>query len=186
MADPTEATLNIPQIAVLLVISFLAIRWVLAPRAEPAPGSSARSATDGPRANPQHVETISQMFPQADQRAIMWDLMRNNNNPAITTERLITGRGLATPPQSFQPVLLTGSTPTPSASRVLDKSGPDLIQRYNLSAKLAEQAEQEEADKTKPKWSTNKTERQTLLQKRREEMILAARRKMLEKEKASS
>lgn len=63
---------------------------------------------------------------------------------------------------------------------------PDLITRYNLKAKLAEEAagqemsetESESAKKPKQAWSSNKGERQALLQKRREEMILAARRKM--------
>jgi coupling of ubiquitin conjugation to ER degradation protein 1 len=63
---------------------------------------------------------------------------------------------------------------------------PDLITRYNLGAKLAEEASRQEAEeresesvgKQKQAWSSNKAERQALLQRRREEMILAARRKM--------
>jgi coupling of ubiquitin conjugation to ER degradation protein 1 len=63
-------------------------------------------------------------------------------------------------------------------------SQPDLITRYNLSAKVASaDHDAEEAESTgtsggKSAWSVNKSERQALLQKRREEMILAARRKM--------
>ncbi len=41
-----------------------------------------------------------------------------------------------------------------------------------------------EAKKQGQAWSTNKAERQALLQRRREEMILKARRKMEEKVKA--
>jgi coupling of ubiquitin conjugation to ER degradation protein 1 len=67
---------------------------------------------------------------------------------------------------------------------------PDLITRYNLKTKIADEAtrregsESTEEDVTPRKqkqgqaWSSNKTERQALLQRRREEMILAARRKM--------
>jgi len=63
---------------------------------------------------------------------------------------------------------------------------PDLITRYNLKAKLAEEASRQESSEAEPEsggkqkqaWSSNKGERQALLQKRREEMILAARRKM--------
>jgi coupling of ubiquitin conjugation to ER degradation protein 1 len=96
MSDTTQATLNIPQLAVLLVIGFLAIRWVLSPRADESqpPGASARGASRA--ANPRHVETKSQMFPQLDRRAIMWDLQRNGNNLQMTTERFITGGGLDT------------------------------------------------------------------------------------------
>lgn len=68
---------------------------------------------------------------------------------------------------------------------MLKPSQPDLITRYNLTSKVAkaESGEEEAAISTspaagKPAWSQNKNERQALLQKRREEMILAARRKM--------
>ena len=76
---------------------------------------------------------------------------------------------------------------------------PDLITRYNLKAKIAEEATRGEGLETsegettpggKQKqgqaWSANKVERQALLQKRREEMILAARRKMEAKVAAES
>lgn len=68
---------------------------------------------------------------------------------------------------------------------------PDLITRYNLQAKIAEAANQAaasqssvpeptegEKQKQGQAWSQNKGERQALLQRRREEMILAARKKM--------
>jgi len=65
-------------------------------------------------------------------------------------------------------------------------SHPDLITRYNLSSKLSQQAEAtEEQPKTKA-WSADRNERQSNLQKKREEMILAARRKMEEKERANA
>lgn len=65
-------------------------------------------------------------------------------------------------------------------------SQPDLISRYNLGAKLtASSSEDKETTGGSPggspggkAWSQNKTERQSLMQQRREEMILAARRKM--------
>jgi hypothetical protein len=50
--------------------------------------------------------------------------------------------------------------------------------------KLKQQSEQEShegAQHTKTKWSSSKSERQTALQKRREEMILAARKKLMAK-----
>jgi coupling of ubiquitin conjugation to ER degradation protein 1 len=57
------------------------------------------------------------------------------------------------------------------------KAKPDLITRYNLAGKL--QQTEEEATEAKPKaWSADRNERQMNLQRRREEMILAARRKM--------
>lgn len=78
------------------------------------------------------------------------------------------------------------STNTPT-TRVASTSrskpdGQDLISRYNLSDKIAcDNADSTTASASKSSWSQNKDERQRLLQKRRDEMILAARRKMMEK-----
>jgi len=109
----------------------------------------------------------------------MWDLQRNGGNVVATTERILSGRGLEVPPQSFQPpVPVPSSAPgVPAPAKPLQ---PDLITRYNLASKL-DAPEPEEAKpqpQTGAAWSANKGERQALLQRRREEMILAARRKM--------
>jgi coupling of ubiquitin conjugation to ER degradation protein 1 len=77
-----------------------------------------------------------------------------------------------------------GSTPAVRRTAAEEKKGPDLIQRYKLDSKAETlQAEETSTEPTKIAWTSNKTDRQTLLQKRREEMILAARRKMLESSK---
>ena len=65
---------------------------------------------------------------------------------------------------------------------------PDLITRYNLSAKIAKSSPEAQTESSpsngsakvggKQAWSQNKGERQALLQRRREEMILSARKKM--------
>jgi coupling of ubiquitin conjugation to ER degradation protein 1 len=76
----------------------------------------------------------------------------------------------------------TGSA-TGAAPAALKQTGPDLIQRYNLVGRIVEDGGEAASggEAAKATWSTSKTERQTSLQKRREEMILAARRKMLDK-----
>lgn len=132
------------------------------------------------------------MFPQVSRRSVMWDLQRNGGNVVATTERILSGRGLEVPPQSFQPPLpvptsSATSTASPAQAKPLQ---PDLITRYNLKAKLAEEGSKSEASveeevstpigkqKQGQAWSANKGERQALLQRRREEMIMAARKKM--------
>jgi len=89
------------------------------------------------------------------------------------------------PPQSFQPPLpVPASSAAPTASSNTGTvQTPDLITRYNLKSKIAEDAaaEEERVEEVKKKgqaWSQNKAERQALLQRRREEMILKARRQM--------
>jgi coupling of ubiquitin conjugation to ER degradation protein 1 len=94
------------------------------------------------------------------------------------------------------PASSAAATTTPAQAKPLQ---PDLITRYNLKAKVAEEAtrregsegtEEETTQGGKQKqgqaWSSNKAERQALLQQRREEMILAARRKMEAKVAAES
>ena len=99
-------------------------------------------------------------------------------------------------PVSYQPAGLTPSTPAPAtrtSSSKAKSTEKDLIQRYNLSAKVAAQATDkgkgkevaEDAPPTgkgKSAWASSRGDRMTLIQKRREEMILNARRKMEEKD----
>merc|ERR1712093_875234 len=64
--------------------------------------------------------------------------MGNGGNVVATTERILSGRGLEVPPQSFQPPLpvpasSAASTATPAQAKPLQ---PDLITRYNLKANL--------------------------------------------------
>ncbi|ESZ90531.1 hypothetical protein SBOR_9080 [Sclerotinia borealis F-4128] len=207
----SEQTVNIPQLIIIILVGAFAIRYLFFSGTNTATSGANRNSANNIRAREADVERIQQMFPQVSRRSIMWDLQRNGGNVVATTERILSGRGLEViyplsmasyvpplthttkPPQSFQPPLPV--TPTASSASVQSSKPiqPDLITRYNLRAKLAEeQVEKREAEalaasETESKnnqggkvqaWSSNKNERQALLQKRREEMILAARRKM--------
>lgn len=90
----------------------------------------------------------------------------------------------AQPPITFQPPPPPGqttSTVTVTPGRQVEKPAqPDLITRYNLKDKVdVADVQSEEAEKKGKGWSSNREERQTALQKRRDEMILQARRKMM-------
>lgn len=132
------------------------------------------------------VAQLQQMFPQLDRRTLLWDLQRTGGNMAATAERALAGR-LDTPPLSFQPPPPPESPTAQTSSRtatpaVQEKkpSTPDLITRYNLQDKLAKSDLDEDKDvgKGKKAWSSSKEERQSLLQQRRDAMILEARRRM--------
>lgn len=185
-----EPSLNIPSLLTIAVVSFFVIRWFF--NRDDGPAGASRTRRRGNVVDPAQVEQISQMFPQLSTRDIMWDLQRNGGSAAATTERILTGRGLETPPPSFQPQIAipppnTTATQTPSASTTTKVDGQDLISRYNLSSKLASENEPETSTiaSSTSSWSQNKDERQRLLQKRRDEMILAARRKMMQKNQDS-
>ncbi|KAL4778336.1 hypothetical protein BJX76DRAFT_362824 [Aspergillus varians] len=189
MADE-EPSLNIPSLLTLAVVSFFVIRWFFK-RDDDSSTPGSRGRARGNVVDPAQVEQIAQMFPQLTTREIMWDLQRNGGNVAATTERVLSGRGLDTPPPSFQPPIATPPTsapaaqPAPSSTPKPDRQ--DLITRYNLSAKVAESSGAESAANSSSKgWSQNKEERHRLLQKRRDDMILAARRKMEQKQRESA
>ncbi|OAQ63275.1 ubiquitin system component Cue [Pochonia chlamydosporia 170] len=169
--------ISLPYLAGILLISGLIIRYLFFSGTQAS--RPARSPEDIRRSREAAVERIQQMFPQADRRSILWDLQRNGGSIQSTTERILSGR-LETPPITFQPPPPPGQpagASTASATRQADKpSQPDLITRYNLKSKITDAAHDEEA-KSKG-WSSNRDERQASLQKRRDEMILAARRKM--------
>jgi len=187
-----EQTINLPQLLILILLAGLAIRYFFFSSSPTSSQSRSATPANNLRAREADVERIQQMFPQVSRRNIMWDLQRNGGNVVATTERILSGRGLEVPPQSFQPPLPVAASSsvasTASTPAQAKPSQPDLITRYNLKAKLAEEASrrensesvEEESGKQKQgqAWSQNKGERQALLQKRREEMILAARRKM--------
>ncbi|KAK8167781.1 hypothetical protein IWX90DRAFT_379545 [Phyllosticta citrichinensis] len=185
MSD-ASSTFNIPQLIVIVVVSFLLFRWYSS--ASPAGGAadgSSNSRNGAPRVNPAAVEQVALMFPQLQRRDIMWDLSRNGSNVAATTERILSGRGLEVPPPSYQPPMPTARTA--ASTPIIPKSQKvDLITRYHLADKINDESAAAEETSQKTTWSQNKTERQRILQKRRQEMVLAARRRMLEKDKASS
>jgi hypothetical protein len=88
-----EQSINIPQVLVFLVVSFLAVRWYFS---KPATAAAARIHTAHARISPAQIDQVASMFPQLSRRDIAWDLSRNGGNVAATTERALTGRGLDT------------------------------------------------------------------------------------------
>ncbi|KAI2469384.1 hypothetical protein F4781DRAFT_394604 [Annulohypoxylon bovei var. microspora] len=178
MADDEQVSLT--SLIIIVVLGGLIIRYLFfSPTSQPPrPTRDAQSAS---RAREAAVERIQQMFPQVDRRTILWDLHRNGGNIAATTERILSGR-IETPPVTFQPPPPPAS-PTPSTAQTQTfkappkPAEPDLITRYKLQDKITANGEAESATKSKA-WSSNRDERQTALQRRRDEMILAARKKM--------
>lgn len=95
------------------------------------------------------------------------------------------------PPISFQPPPPPSNGSNNAAAQAKPAPGPvhpDLITRYNLKNKLDTPASESEGTSSGTEvggkgangkgWSTNREERQSLLQKRRDQMIIEARRKM--------
>ncbi|KAI1210855.1 uncharacterized protein F4807DRAFT_459082 [Annulohypoxylon truncatum] len=176
-----DEQVSLTSLILIIVLGGLIIRYLFFSPASQPPRPT-RDAQSASRAREAAVERIQQMFPQVDRRTILWDLHRNGGNIAATTERILSGR-LETPPVTFQPPPPPVS-PTPSSTAQTQTfkappkpAEPDLITRYRLQDKVTANGEAESVTKSKP-WSSNRDERQASLQRRRDEMILAARKKM--------
>ena len=107
--------------------------------------------------------------------------------------------GFVQPPITFQPPPPPGSNASSAAQQpkpaAPGPSHPDLLTRYNLKDKVDGDAEGSSSSSNNNSsgpeasggqgsgkaWSSNRDERQSLLQKRRDQMILEARRKMAAK-----
>ncbi|KMU83929.1 hypothetical protein CIHG_01713 [Coccidioides immitis H538.4] len=183
-----EPSLNIPSLLTLAVVSFFVIRWFFSRPGDGNGDSSDSSRGTRPRVDPAQVEQIAQMFPQLSRR----------RSCGIYSERSSVPPRQKGPPPYFQPHIV--ASPSPASTAASTSPAPskppvdDLISRYNLSSRLQEEVSGSTTDvdtgsdtimRSESTWSQNKMERQRLLQKRRDDMILAARRKMLEKDRVA-
>ncbi|KAK0672275.1 putative coupling of ubiquitin conjugation to ER degradation protein [Cercophora samala] len=199
MADEIQQV-NVPGLVVILILSGILLRYFFSGSGGNGNGNGSgngarrRAGGQDPAAMARQreaaVQRVQQMFPHLGRREVLWDLQRTGGNVALTTERILGGR-LETPPATFQPPPPPEGSAAPVASGNANGNSiakppvpahPDLITRYNLAEKLKASGDAEEEAKGggngKKAWSSNKDERQTLLQKRRDQMILEARRKM--------
>lgn len=95
------------------------------------------------------------------------------------------------PPPTYQPDL---PSPAAAAAAVAEGSGgakagrPDLITRYGLQGKVGGKGKEPvpSEEQKRSAWSSDKIARAEGLKKRREEMILEARRKMQAKEQGGA
>ena len=183
MAVDTSTSINIPQIVAVVVVGFLAIRWYMSK--PPTNGSNTSSSRSNNRIDPAKIDAVSAVFPQLDRRSIAWDLQRNGGNVEATTARVLDGRGLDNPPPTFRPELPAPATTTPTRTIGGKAQSQDLISRYGLQGKVEGKGKERvlsDAEVKKSAWSSDKVQRAEALKRRREEMILAARRKMAEKD----
>lgn len=191
MADASKTSINIPQIIAVALVGFFAFRWFMSkPSSSSSDNTSASSRSRGNQAvDLAKIEQIAAMFPQLDRRTIAWDLHRNGGSVPATTERVLAGRGLDAPPPSYRPALPAPEAQAPAVG-VSGASGKskgtaqeDLITRYNLQNRVGGKGKEAvpSEEQKRSAWSSDKATRAEGLKRRREEMILAARRKMEEK-----
>ncbi|KAK9390684.1 hypothetical protein V1515DRAFT_40391 [Lipomyces mesembrius] len=193
-----------------IVIGFLLIRWFVIPSAPPSSssaatgtGTSSSQATTGASTTYRRrrpitqgmIEVVQSIAPTLTVEQIRYDLDRTGS-VELTIDRILAEGGLPFPP-NVQP-----DTPQTQASASTSAAAkgpyPDLIKRYNLEAKLHNGIEESDESTVKElgstsagavkkaKWSHSKEERQAMLRKQREDMILRARRKLEVEEKKAN
>jgi coupling of ubiquitin conjugation to ER degradation protein 1 len=189
----TETSINIPQLLAVALVGFFAIRWYLNKPPGSSSGSNGGSSSSSANTSrnravdPAQITQVSAMFPQLDRRSIAWDLHRNGGNVAGTSERILSGRGLDSPPPSYQPPLPAQAAPATQTRSVGGAGQPDLITRYGLQGRIHDKGKEavQSEEQKRMAWTSDKAARAEGLKRRREEMVLEARRKMLEKDAAA-
>ncbi|GAA5951348.1 hypothetical protein JCM21900_003844 [Sporobolomyces salmonicolor] len=169
---------------------------------------SSSSSGGARRSVPQaSIDQLQSMFPHVSSRAARWELERNGGSVERAVERALREGGLPEPPASyFAPsptedftAAARAATPTPATpNRATQAQGngtsgpppkvppPSLLKRMGLQAKVGEGDDKgkgmgkEEAEEG---WASSKEEREERLKRRKEKLVLAARRKLLEKER---
>ncbi|GAA6033991.1 hypothetical protein JCM8097_000637 [Rhodosporidiobolus ruineniae] len=167
-------------------------------------GSSALS----PRQIPQtSIDQFTAVFPGVTDRAARYELERNGGSVERAVERALREGGLPEPPASyFPPPPPSTATPSPGTPRPLTPQPtasssstiaarappPSLIQRMGLQSQAASQTpikgkgkgKEEESAGEMGGWSPSASERERKLRERKERLVLEARRKLMEKERA--
>lgn len=133
---------------------------------QPVQRRSRREVTDS------MIEVVQAIAPQLTVGQIRYDLERSGSVEA-TIERFMETGTLPFPPGESPTVV----NDTDSHSAPVKAANTSLIDKYNLSNKISEDHGEEEEVKSGT-WGESKKEREDILSKRREEMILKARKRL--------
>ncbi|KAG1463494.1 hypothetical protein G6F46_002337 [Rhizopus delemar] len=126
------------------------------------------------------IETVRAMFPDIPIAAIQADLQRTGS-VETTVDNALRDGGLPLPPSASPSTNTAASNNSNNASSSSARKTPshvNLVQRYKIDVDHSENTE--EPPKT---WESNPDKRQEMLRKRKEFMVLQARKKMMEQTK---
>ncbi|KAI9494050.1 hypothetical protein BDB00DRAFT_820674 [Zychaea mexicana] len=174
-------------VAVFLIL--VALRWMLG-GSQQLPGQQAgqrRAPTRRPqhRATPQMVEMVRTVFPNIPIAAIVADLQRTGS-VETTIDNALRDGGLPLPPPTTPPSppsTAGNANGSSSSSTGVQKSNySDLMMRYKIKND-SQDSVGEQVEEPPKVWEASPDKRQETLRKRKEFMVLQARRKMLEKQK---
>ncbi|KZT54254.1 hypothetical protein CALCODRAFT_18960 [Calocera cornea HHB12733] len=181
-------------IIVAIMIIYVSYRWLFAfgNGSVSNAGSAARdtntAATLGFRPRTVTPEmTVAAMFPDIPEDNIRYDLLRTGSTERTVNSVLEKGF-LPPPPPTFvrqppgQPAAASPAARPASAPALVTKS-TSLISRFHLESRIRDKTEGEAAPiNPKAAWEATAEQRQASLAERKAQMILAARKRLLEKQ----
>ncbi|PIA18779.1 hypothetical protein COEREDRAFT_79761 [Coemansia reversa NRRL 1564] len=192
---------------IVLGVVFMVLRWLLGQGGnEQRQGAGARAQRRTHIVRREHVEAIQAMFPDIPETAIRADLGRTGS-PAITTDNILRNGGtLPLPPvagtgqrdgapgnESSQaasdfprshggPAEAEGEMTGMSSGVILNAIQSPLVNRLRVATK----GDTEPLPQPPPRiWETDSDKREDILRKRKEFMLMEARKKYLEKQSSS-
>ncbi|KAF8342592.1 uncharacterized protein EI90DRAFT_3115173 [Cantharellus anzutake] len=184
---------DVLNVVVALVVIFGIFRWWSKPDAQTSNGAtSSRTVSLGFRPHnvtPTMISTVQSAFPQEPRENIYYDLLRTGN-VQVTCNKLLEKGFLPTPPPTFftlypqstnVPVAPLRAQPEPPASA----TPSNLITRLGLDDRLSEPVGTLPKIDGKTTWLSTAEEREASLKERKAQMVLAARRRLLEKQKGA-
>ncbi|CAG8446279.1 1763_t:CDS:2 [Ambispora leptoticha] len=137
---------------------------------------------------PEMVETVCAMFPNIPPAAIQFDLQKTGS-VEVTCDNILRDGGLPLPPPPIAPIAPTQSTTTNASTSASSSSSAinnnniqthqSLVHRYKLHEAVAKDIVPNEPPK---QWEATSEKRHQLLQKRKEAMVLQARKYVHEQE----
>ncbi|RUS19964.1 hypothetical protein BC937DRAFT_86654, partial [Endogone sp. FLAS-F59071] len=167
------------SILVALFIILMCLRWLMG---TPQPRTQRRQPLAQPRrlVTTEMVEAVRQMFPSIPPAAILADLQKTGS-VEITCDNILRDGGLPLPPVPASPQASTSSAGSSSSSSATSKpSAPSLVHRYKLQDKVVQDVVPEEPAKV---WEGSADKRHEVLKKRKEFMVLQARKRFLEQQR---
>ncbi|KAK9760344.1 hypothetical protein K7432_015736 [Basidiobolus ranarum] len=170
------------SILVAIFIILLVFRWLLggSPSNQDGQRRTGTGLSTGRRyVSPEMISTVHSMFPNVPLAAIQADLARTGS-VEITCDNILRDGGLPLPveatPQPSPNVQPNSNTGTSSSTN--KATAANLIHRFNINP------ENEESSSVAPPkvWEATADRRQDNLQRRKEHMILQARKRFLEQQ----
>ncbi|KZO90640.1 hypothetical protein CALVIDRAFT_389059 [Calocera viscosa TUFC12733] len=183
-------------IIVAVIIIYVSYRWLFSSGngAATSSGGPARDANTAatlgfrPRnVTPEMVQTVAAMFPDIPEDNIRYDLLRTGSTERTVNSVLEKGFLPAPPPTYIRQPPATTVAPSPAARpAAATSSAPksaSLISRFHLEGRIRDSAEGANAQlSSKAPWEATPEQRQASLSERKAQMILAARKRLLEKQ----